>query len=286
VTAEGFDPLPVAVRVFAVPSTVENEQSETRKVTRKRREPQRSLVFDTETTIDASQRLSFGVWRYYVDRRTGLPGQHCVEEGIFYADDLPERNPEGFAVLLRYVEIHAADVAPGRDTRLQLLSRSEFVEKAIWRKAHEHRATVVGFNLPFDLSRLAISSSETRRRKGRTTMVGGHSLRLFENERFRLRVDWKSVDSKRTLMSFTTAHGATDPTRGHFLDLRTLSFALTDRGHSLESACGAFGVPYEKRPVVHGTITEDYVTYCREDVQATAKLYTAAVAEYRRHPID
>lgn len=72
---------------------------------------------------------------------------------------------------------------------------------------------------------------------------------------------------------------------GHFLDARTLVFALTNEGHTLESATREFGVPYTKRPVTHGTITPEYVTYCREDVEATAQLYASAMEEYRRHPI-
>ena len=35
--------------------------------------------------------------------------------------------------------------------------------------------------------------------------------------------------------------------RGHFLDLRTLAFALTDEGYTLESACDAFGVEHGKQ---------------------------------------
>jgi hypothetical protein len=72
---------------------------------------------------------------------------------------------------------------------------------------------------------------------------------------------------------------------GHFLDARTLVFALTNQGHTLESASHEFEVPYTKRPVTHGTITEEYVTYCREDVEATANLYVSAMAEFDRHPI-
>src|SRR2546426_11384737 len=73
---------------------------------------------------------------------------------------------------------------------------------------------------------------------------------------------------------------------GHLLDLRTLAFALTDRGHTLESACDAFGVPYTKRKVEHGTITSEYIDYNREDVRATAQLWAAAMTEYVRHPIE
>jgi hypothetical protein len=65
-----------------------------------------------------------------------------------------------------------------------------------------------------------------------------------------------------------------------------LAFALTGKSLTLERACAAFGIPYQKRKVEHGRITEEYVTYCREDVEATAVLYRAAIEDLRRHPIE
>ena len=277
-----FDPLRVATRVFTVRTEIEDRTTgPNQRQRRQRRQPQRTLVLDTETTVDATQRLVFGVWRYYTDRWNYPPGQCCVEEGIVYADDLPDRDPDGFALLLAYALDHRAATFPGRDPKLHLLSRSEFVEKVLYRYGFKLRATAVGFNLPFDLSRLAVAAST-----GRGRFSGGNSLKLWERERFRPRVAYKSIDSRRNLFGYTTPADADEPFRGHFLDLRTLTFALTDRGHSLESACAAFGVPYVKQPVEHGAITEDYVTYCREDVEATARLFGAATSEYHRHPIE
>src|SRR5262249_4312297 len=74
--------------------------------------------------------------------------------------------------------------------------------------------------------------------------------------------------------------------RGHFLDLRTLAFVLTNQGHSLESACRAFGVEHGKlRVTEHGVITTAYIDYNRRDVQATAELLEKLRAEYDCHPI-
>src|SRR5262249_14654380 len=54
--------------------------------------------------------------------------------------------------------------------------------------------------------------------------------------------------------------------RGNLLDLRTLAFALTNRGHSLSSACKAFGVEHGKVAVeAHGQVTPEYIAYCRRD---------------------
>jgi hypothetical protein len=74
--------------------------------------------------------------------------------------------------------------------------------------------------------------------------------------------------------------------RGHILDLRTLAFALTDRGYSLESACEAFGVEHGKGHAArHGEITMDYIDYNRRDVLATAELAVKLLEEYGKHPI-
>ena len=75
--------------------------------------------------------------------------------------------------------------------------------------------------------------------------------------------------------------------RGHFLDLRTLAFALTDRGYSLAGACEAFGVEHGKQVVKrHGIVTKKYIDYNRRDVLATSELAAKLLEEYDRHPID
>jgi hypothetical protein len=113
----------------------------------------------------------------------------------------------------------------------------------------------------------------------------------------------KQIDSKRALKGFT-ARNSPDKTdlipegsltgkpeegykfRGHFLDLRTLAFALTDRGYSLESACLAFGVEHGKERVArHGMVTEKYIDYNRRDVLATSELAAKLLEEYTKHPI-
>lgn len=71
---------------------------------------------------------------------------------------------------------------------------------------------------------------------------------------------------------------------GRFLDLKTLAFALTGEAHRLESACEALRVPYKKREIRHGIVTEENLAYNREDVDATWRLYLAAAGEWNRHP--
>ena len=189
------------------------------------------------------------------------------------------------------------------------MSRRQFLDQVLYKAAYERpQAMVVAFNFPFDITRLAVHAGAAnyytagneggpRPRSARlSSFAGGFSIRLWDykgaEHQWRPRIGIKTIDSKRALKGFRSPAEIDEEDlddgqdfNGHFLDARTLAFALTNEGHTLESAIGEFGVPYAKRPVTHGEITEEYVTYCREDVEATANLYEAAMEEFRRHPI-
>jgi hypothetical protein len=267
--------------------------------------PSYILVFDTETTTDASQQLNFGSYRYCRMAWAPEPRATCVEEGIFYSDELPVRDPQGFEALSRYCAENRADVSPDCDDDLKLISRKEFVD-VIHAEAFKKRATLVAFNFPFDISRLSVAWSEAR-----LAFRGGISLTLWQwdNEgtadenKYRPRIGIKHIDSKRALKGFTDCRdpdpvdlipegaegGPPDPRyvfRGHFLDLRTLAFSLTDKSFSLASACEEFDVPHPKeKSKRHGVITLDYIEYNRSDVRASCELFEGLMEEYLKHPI-
>ena len=280
------DVLPIALRVYP-----EGEDFERTERPRKSpRRPDAMLVFDTETRVDAAQRLTFGSYRFIV-------AGECLEEGLFYGDHLPEKDRK---VLEAYASNHRAD-------KLCLLTRSEFVDR-LYVAAYKARCLLIAFNFPFDASRIAFDFGKARGR-----FAGGFSLGLWsytdkaERERrhsFRPRIAIKQIDSKRALKGFT-ARNEPDRTdlipegsrtgkpetgyifRGHFLDLRTLAFALTDRGYTLYDACEDFGVEHPKiRVERHGEVTEKYIDYNRRDVLATAELAAKLLEEYDRHPIS
>ncbi len=249
------------------------------------------FVFDTETLTDETQRLTFGSYRFLVD-------SELQEEGLFYADDLPDKDRK---TLEQY---KAAENQLGG--RLLLLTRREFLKK-FYKTVYKSRALLVGFNLPFDLSRLAFVARPARKR-----FAGGFSLPLWSYTKMgierastrRPSIGIKHIDSKRALKGFTARFGPDDSDlipegsttgqaekdyifRGHMLDLRTLAFALTDRAYTLASACEEFGVEHGKQKVTeHGKITTEYINYNRRDVQATAELAIKLLAEYAKHPIS
>jgi hypothetical protein len=74
--------------------------------------------------------------------------------------------------------------------------------------------------------------------------------------------------------------------RGRFLDLHTLAFALTDNSYALAGAIQAFGS--EPKKMEHeptGLVTDKEISYARQDVSATLGLLNALKREYELHPI-
>ena len=287
--------LPIAVRVYPDLKPTQPQ--------RKAPQIDGMLVFDCETRTDKTQALTFGSYRFLVAGR-------CLEEGLFYADDL---TADERTVLERYAREHPADTDPRgipergipSNPKLMLLSAAEF-RTLLYRAAYKGRGLLVAFNFPFDVSRCALGYVESRDR-----FLGGFTFQFFQyrDKNGQLRVNpyrpgiaVKHMDSKRALKGFT---GAIDPDkvdqipegelkpkkgyvfRGHMLDLRTLAFALTDRSLSLESACKLFGVEHGKQKVEqHGIITPEYVDYNRRDVLASTELAAKLLAEYAMHPIE
>ena len=289
-----IDTLPIAIRVYP-----ESEPKEDRARSRKPwKIPRMMIVFDTETRTDATQSLTFGSYRAIFDGAV-------LEEGIFHGDDLPKSQLQ---ILQEYVASRKPDVWELREFRTSNCCLVPRFWKRFYLAAYKGRCLIVGFNLPFDLSRIAFDFTAARGQ-----FSGGFSLVLWSYigkdgievpDQFRPRVGIKHIDSKRALKGFTgrnkpdkndlipegSATGNPEQGyifRGHFLDLRTLAFALTDRGYSLETACKALGVEHGKQPaLIHGTVTSEYIDYNRRDVLATYELAVKLLEEYAKHPIS
>lgn len=217
--------------------------------------PELMLCFDCETTLDYAQALTFGFARLYrltwLDRGVKL---RCIGEFCFHTDELPQTYPEGYETL----QAHCRGRLPALDppdepfpqALLWLMPRSEFV-KLFYDYAYKQRAMVVGFNLPFDISRLAVKWGSVR---GRGHFYGGFRFVLSEatskktgdprEALWRPPIAVKPIDSKRVLIGFlrpSRLNPGFEHHSGQFLDLHTLVRTLSDESHSLKSAGEAFG---------------------------------------------
>ncbi|MCZ3388972.1 MAG: hypothetical protein LH645_07565 [Actinomycetia bacterium] len=236
------------------------------------------LAFDVETRVDHTQALRFGNWQYC---RLTTRGWQCVDEGRIYDDALPTSEPEGFSVLRRYAESRRPATDSGKG-RIRLLSRDEFVRDVFLPAAYEGRARVVGFNLAFDLSRVALRATTGRGRNHESfafVLRDGNRAKGYSEYMQVPRLRITHADAHRNDIVFTKPYDSKQPHwSGDFVDVHTLVHALTGKGHSLASACEAFGVEGKDESGDHGRpIDADYIDYCRQDVAATRGLYVEAV---------
>lgn len=269
-----IDDLPISLRAYAAPQF--SEMGEGRKPKSKRKASKVppspwAVLFDTETTTDAGQALRFGTYQV---RKAG----ELHEAGIFF-------DPEGvtaqeLAMLRAYASEHG----------LELLSRDQFADQIFYRIGYLFRAAIIGFNLPFDISRIAIHHNSAR-----TEMRGGFTFRLSRQKIFP-HVQVRHRSARSAFIRFAAAmrqpddrsdrkRGGKSPHRaGHFLDLRTLAGALFARSFSLGSLSEFLDVPNRKLEFddFAAPITEEMIRYAVRDVQTTWECYAELCKRFGR----
>jgi hypothetical protein len=253
--------------------------------------PEWLLVFDTETTPNEAQRLRFGVYQLL---QKGRLRQH----GLFYDDVEP-------------AELETLKAEAPKHGCVEPLSVFDFIHKIFLPTAFKAGGLVVGFNLPFDLSRLAIRHEAARvSRAPRTpeeiamgaplkdadrSMVGGFTFQLspFDEKPF-LRI--KHLNSRSAFFRF--AKPAQQETarsqrrrgervqfqRGNFLDVKTLAAALTSKSHRLESLADYLGVKHKgKFTDFARPIDAEFIDYAVNDVETTRQCFEELVRRYQKH---
>ena len=241
------------------------------------------LIIDTETTEDIEQRLEFGCYQFC--ELTESRGYQPREEVIFLTDDIGTKSR---SVVKRYAATHGPHIIGDGLPQLQIHSRTDFVENILWPVLRQGGA-LVAFNLGFDLSRIATQWHGSRDGASFTFY-----LSQYKNKpsRFRPPIRRTSIDSKKSFYSIGFTLGDEQENRefrnGRFIDLRTLTFALTNRGYSLKAFCKDFKAPPDvaKLKYVSGLITPEKINYCRRDVTATLWGLNTLREEYDKHPID
>ena len=242
------------------------------------------LVLDTETTTDARQSLNFGAYQFC---RAEPSGNYTLrEEGLLYADDLDRRK---LTVLQRYVQNANRKSRISRMSKLKLYDRSTFVEKVLY-AAIQANAAIVAFNLPFDLSRLAVEYRVARVAGGRgwsfvVFRYRDKKKRKWLPNSFRPRIQLRPKDSKAAFMRLAGGDSDQPYRRGRFLDVKTLVWALRNKSLSLDDACREYKVPGKLNHVPTGRVTRKEIEYCRQDVTATVGLLNAVLAEFRLYPL-
>ena len=275
------DELPVALRAYAAPTfrVLPDKNAAPPKAPRKSSvtpSSGRVLIFDTETTSDAAQSLRFGTYQY-------RSGDVLDETGIFYEPD--GVTPDELVTLQAYADANS----------LILRTREGFVDDVFFSQAYQHRATIVGFNLPFDISRLAIRHGTARvpLDSETATMRGAFTFALSRQKIYpTIRV--KHMSQKAASISFAAPMRQPNMRgernrgirsgirRGHFVDVKTLANAIFARGFSLLSLSQFLQVQNPKLDYddFTGPVTDEMVRYAVRDVQATWECYAELIDRF------
>lgn len=251
--------------------------------------PEFALIFDCETRLTADQSLTFGFWRACEFRNGEFVS---VEEGILH-DGITSQE---FDCLKEYKRNHCSETTENNRNQLHLYCRSKFIDE-VFGMAIQSKALIVGFNLPFDLSRIAADWTPSD--------DGGWSLILkqwsdaktgkIQPDKFFPRIIIKALNSKTAIIRSTRAPLFQPRKEGQkaklwpaarFLDLRTLPWALRNKSYSLKTACKEFNIPGKLDHKPSGEVTFEEIEYCRQDVRATVGLLNALKKECDLHPID
>lgn len=262
------DPTAIAVRAYVRRANGGN--SMTRRAQRIGLKPSNIvLVFDTETDLDEAQHIRFGTYQVYVDDKLD-------EQGLFY--DRYTISKRDLRVLLRYAARNG----------LKCRDLEDFIDKVFYGVGYDLGATIVGFNLPFDISRIAWHHSTAKT----PSMAGGFSFALSHDSR-RGRVQVKMLSGSAPSIRFASPEhrvrrrrgNEVPPSQGHFVDLRALAAALTNRPFSLKTLADFLETKHRKlsSDVLEGPLTDETIEYAVRDTQVTWECFVKLRERYTAH---
>lgn len=223
------------------------------------------LLFDTETTVDAAQRLRVGAYQLRRDGR-------LLEAGFFSTEDGLSRDER--KLLQHYVASHRIE-----GVGLELLGLGEFTNRLIYRLAYQNNGLIAGFNLPFDISRIAYDSGPAKRlRDGFTFHLGDGHWPLLQV---------KHLSSKAAIIRFEgrkSKHGY----RGFFCDVHTLAAALLGESHGLGELADLLGTKTRKGEVEDygAPLSDEFLDYAMGDVQVTWECLEILKHRYESHGLS
>jgi hypothetical protein len=265
------DPTSIAVRAF-VRRVKQGKPRPRKRGTGQLKPSNIVLVFDTETNLDEAQHLRFGTYQVY-------DADKLDEQGLFYDPSTISKRD------LKVLQCYASS------NGIKCLTLEDFIETVFYRIGYDLGATIVGFNLPFDISRIARGHSTAKSR----SMAGGFSFSLSPDPR-RGRVQVKMLSGSAPSIRFASPEhrvrrrrgNEVPPSQGYFVDLRALSAALTNRPFSLAKLAKFLKTPHQKlsSDVLEGPLTPETIKYAHRDTQVTWECFAKLRDRYAIHGLS
>jgi hypothetical protein len=160
------------------------------------------------------------------------------------------------------------------------------VRRVFWPALKRDGALVCGLNLPFDLARLALAWDRGNHDEWSLTMSQYADGRENRN---RPRVLITPIDSKKAFIRIARPWKPEewkDEGKAHFLDLRTLGWALFNQSFSLKTLCQQLKTNHQK--IEHeptGKVSPEEIEYARQDGRCTVDALNGLKREFDQHPI-
>ncbi|APH38231.1 DNA polymerase [Methanohalophilus halophilus] len=225
----------------------------------------RVLVFDTETTTDQYQNMKIGYFQIYQDG-------YIQHEGLFYDPSM-----------LDVRETRALNIYASRHT-ISIYTLSDFVDNVFYTEVYDFQTLCVGFNLAFDISRIAKRSGNSRGKN-----KGGFTLTLSD-DRVKPPIVIKKLGTAYSFKFTTTKQNkGKEYFGGYFLDAQKLAeVLLQSKNHiSLDKVGERLNTNIKKKKnIKHGRVTEKYIDYLVTDVKTTFEVYRELVKELDLYGID
>ncbi|NPE31258.1 hypothetical protein HNV12_25535, partial [Methanococcoides sp. SA1] len=224
----------------------------------------RVLVFDTETTIDQYQNFKIGYFKIYQDG-------YIQHEGMFYD-----------AAMLNDNENKVCEVYNSKSD-IPLYTLNEFIDEVFYTEIFYRKSLCVGFNLPFDISRISKRVGDSRGRN-----KGGFTFTLSEN-RFNPPIIVKKMgDAYNFKFTSTKINKGNDRFSGYFLDAQKLAeVLLQSKRISLEKAGDMLNTNVKKmKDIEHGKVNKKYIDYLIADVETTYQVYVKLIDELDLYQIN
>ncbi len=218
------------------------------------------LVFSSQITQDQYQNLTVGTCGVWTN---GKLERFC----LFYDDALKQSHIEK-------IKLHAVKLTLPDDCAIDIMSRDEFVTKVFFSRVYSGRAKCVGFNLPFEISRLAIHHGKAR------NMQNGFSFKL-SGHLYHPNIRIRSINSNASFVQFAApirkkSEKRRQNYRGYFLDLKTLNYSMTNE--SCEDVFEAMHV--ENKPQIKSNISLESIQHSIEKVMTTHQLYQKLIQQF------
>ena len=224
------------------------------------------LTMSTETTSDQQQALTFGSCTVWIN---GLLYKIC----LFHDENLDKEKIE----LIRQV---GKTLQQQKNCIVTVLSKDEFATNVFYPYVYEARAKCVGFDLPYELSRLATSWGTARK------IQDAFSIKLVDDNPRLPAIRIKSINSDAAFIQFATplrtkSEKKKVPTckvyRGYFLDLKTLGYAMSnDSFDGMDDVARTFGIDTNLKS--RKGITEQSIQNNVEKSLTTYRLYCKIIS--------